>query len=358
MTWEEYEFEYQKVAKKNNINPTNIISNLNYAKRIFNNGVPIIFDEYHFSKLVGIDYSYMYKVANDPRKFYRSFSILKHDGSRRKIDEPLPTLKIIQNWILKNILYKTNIHPSAKAYKTGLSLKENVKYHRNQKYVLKLDIVKFFNSISEKLIFKYFFNLGYEKKLALLLSKLCVLNNSLPQGAPTSPYLSNIALKDFDNKIYKYSRKKNIRYTRYADDMTFSGDFNKSHIIQYVSNQLNKIDLILNEKKIRLLKQHQRQIVTGIIVNKKLQLSKDARRQLRQEIYYIKKYGLEDHLNTISPVKKNISNDKIKYVKSLLGKVQFGIFINKGDQELIKYRDYLISLKQDIYSEITSNLNS
>lgn len=348
MNWDEYEEKYRNIAKINSLKAQTIDSNLLYARKLYENKVPIIFDEYHFSKLVGIDYSYMYKVLNDQRKFYRKFYILKSDGTHREINEPLPNLKIIQSWILKNILNNTEIHPSAKAYTIGVSIKENVKYHRNQKHVLKLDIVKFFNNINDKFVYMYFRKLGYTKKISVLLMKLCTINNSLPQGAPTSASLSNIILKGFDHKIYKYARKKGIRYTRYADDMTFSGEFNKNHIIQIVSNQLKKYNLSINEKKIRLLKQHQKQIVTGIVVNQKIQISRTKRRDLRQEVYFIKKYGLENHLSTKFPNRNFTLIDQLKYLKSLLGKIQFGLFINKNDKYLNDYKNYLLSLREEI----------
>ena len=105
-----------------------------------------------------------------------------------------------------------------------------------------------------------------------MLTKLCCLEDCLPQGAPTSPMLSNIIMKEFDNVVAKYTGNKKIRYTRYADDMTFSGDFNPGQIISFIKKELNRLGLKLNEGKIRTRCIWQRQEVTGIVVNEKMQL--------------------------------------------------------------------------------------
>lgn len=91
--------------------------------------------------------------------------------------------------------------------------------------------------------------MGYEKDVVVMLTNLCCLDGCLPQGAPTSPMLSNILLKDFDNTVAKFTKEKKIRYTRYADDMTFSGDFNAGEVISFVKSKLYELGLRLNEEK-------------------------------------------------------------------------------------------------------------
>lgn len=112
-----------------------------------------------------------------------------------------------------------------------------------------------------------------------MLTNLCCLNGSLPQGAPTSPMLSNIVLEDFDNEIGLYAIEQKIRYTRYADDMTFSGDFNAGKVISKVKRQLNDLGLKLNDEKTRTRGRGQRQEVTGIVVNEKMQLPRSERKR-------------------------------------------------------------------------------
>ncbi|PFC23503.1 reverse transcriptase [Bacillus cereus] len=351
MDWSIYKQKYTSMALDQGIETKTIEENLSYAEVLYHKQLPIIYDEVHLGQLTGISHDYMFKVSNDSKKFYKTFRIKKRTGGYRKISEPLPNLKIIQNWILNEILYKIETHPSAKAYRKDISLRENVKFHRNQEIVLKLDIQSFFNNIREKYVYRIFKELGYKKNIANLLTKLCTLSGSLPQGAVTSPYLSNLILRKFDKKIYTYCRRKAIRYTRYADDLSFSGKFNKHHLISRVENELSKLKLKLNTKKIRILRSHQQQIITGIVVNEKIQVSKKYRKLIRQEVYYINKYGLDNHLS----VKYNLEGiDDLKknaYLKSLIGKAEYVLFINKNDKEMPEYimllRNLLVELKSE-----------
>lgn len=320
-----------------------IIENLNYAKQLHNKNLPIIYDSKHLSLLLGIKQEYIYKISNKQKLFYRKFYIKKNNGKKRLIHEPLPNVKLIQSWILNNILYKLPISDFAKAYIPNVSIKENVRFHRGQKIVLKLDIENFFGSISEVDVYRIFKNLGYSENLTVLFTKLCTLNGSLPQGASTSAYISNLILSNFDKKVSNYCLSRKIRYTRYADDLTFSGDFNYDGVIKIVVNELKKLNLKLNTQKIRIIRQNQSQMITGIVVNEKIQVAKKYRKRIRLELYYIQKYGLYDHLQNI-----NSKKSTQQYVASILGKINYCLFINPHDIEMKEYRDVIISVKQNL----------
>jgi len=163
--------------------------------------------------------------------------------------------------------------------------------------------------------------LGYSKSVAGLLTNLCCFNKSLPQGAPTSPALSNLIFKHADNRISGFAMKLGIRYTRYSDDITFSGNIKTGQIIKFVRKVLNEEGLSLNYSKIRLMQTHQRQEVTGITVNNKLQAPRFLRRKLRQQFYYINKFGLASHLDKTHNLSTN-------YIYRLLGISNFILFIN------------------------------
>lgn len=178
-------------------------------------------------------------------------------------------------------------------------------------------------------VFYFFISSGYEKKLSLILSNLVTLKGSLPQGAPTSPCLSNIIMRKFDADISTYCKKNDIRYTRYADDLTFSGKLNKQKIINLCEKKLNRLNLKLNTDKIRVLKRHNRQSVTGIVVNEKIQVERSKRLEYRKITYYIEKYGTENHLKKI-----NLNIDSKQYLISLKGKIGYAIFINPYDENL------------------------
>ncbi|MBO5869993.1 MAG: RNA-directed DNA polymerase [Clostridia bacterium] len=163
---------------------------------------------------------------------------------------------------------------------------------------------------------------------------LCCLNDTLPQGAPTSPYLSNLRLISLDEKISKYTSSKSIRYTRYADDLTFSGDLNPHHLINDISKMIFNEGFSINPEKTRVARENARQEVTGIVVNSHMQLSKEKRKQIRQQVYYIKKFGLESHL-------EHIGENRAHYLNHLLGQINFALFINPKDDEMKQYFDII-----------------
>ncbi len=169
------------------------------------------------------------------------------------------------------------------------------------------------------------------------MGELCFLRGSLPQGAPTSPYITNILLNDLDEAIALYCKINKIRYTRYSDDLAFSGNLKEQEIINLVSNELTKLGLNINSRKTKLMRPGQPQVISGIIVNEKIQVPKSKRNQIRNEMYYIKNFGLVDHL-------KRIKNNKSNYVKHLKGKINYILFLNPNDVEFMGYREYLFKM--------------
>jgi len=338
MTFEYYKKEFTREAIKSGFSDQNITDCLAYAEQLFASNVPVIYNTSHFSGLVGYKKNYLKRAALFTRFFYREFDILKKNGKKRKISEPLPSLKEIQIWILKNILYRIEVSKYAKAYIPKMSIKQNLIFHKGQQKVLALDIEDFFPSIKQEFVESLFYSFGYSKILSSLLAKLCCLAEALPQGAPTSPYLSNIYLKSADESISRFCRDKGIRYTRYSDDMTFSGDFNEIELIAYVKLVIGKLQLKINDKKTKLMTPNTRQTVTGIVVNEKLQVSFAKRNKIRQSVYYINKFGLDNHMLKVKIKKAN-------YLAHLLGQINFILQINPTDQEFVEYKNFLQTLK-------------
>lgn len=284
----------------------------------------------------------LYSISNNVENNYRVFKIKKRNGKYRTIYEPNPLLKHIQKQILNNVLNYKDISKYAKAYHKGISLKDNAIPHLNKKILLKLDIKDFFESISFVDVYNSSFSIEYfPKSIGMLLTYLCTYEEHLTQGSPTSAYISNLVMKEFDEEIGTWCLNKNIDYTRYSDDMTFSGDFNPSEVIIKVKKMLSKSGLILNKEKIHVINNSASQNVTGIVVNEKIQVSSKYRKEIRQEIYYIKKYGLESHMN-----RKNINKSKEKYLRELYGRILYVLQINENDKEFIEYKDYLGKLQK------------
>ena len=196
----------------------------------------------------------LYSISNNVEKNYKIFKIKKRNGKYRTIYEPNYTLKEIQKNILNNILNNKKISIYAKAYHKGIGLIDNAKEHVNKKLILKLDIKDFFENISFIDVYNSCFEIEYfPKEIGILLTHLCTYKEHLPQGAPTSSYISNLVLKEFDEYIGVICKEENISYTRYSDDMTFSGDFNPSKIITIVKKELRKYNLELNNEKIHVI---------------------------------------------------------------------------------------------------------
>lgn len=344
MTFENYEQLFRSKSSVIGYSEDNVQKCLAYAKPLVLNDLPVIYNTSNLCVLVGYNKTYIKKAVLYTDYFYRSFSIKKKNKKPRYLKEPLPSLKEIQLWILQEILYSVPVSRFAKAYVQKRSLVDNVKFHKGKDTVLSLDIKDFFTSIKRVSIEEIFRGLGYSSNISNLLSKLCCCNDVLPQGAPTSPYLSNLYLRQFDTTVADYVVSKNLRYTRYADDITISGNFDADILIKFVKKELAKLSLKLNQTKIKVMGQNVRQEITGIVVNETVQASKLYRNKIRQEIYYIQKFTLQDHLIKTKNIKAN-------YLRHLLGKINFVLQINKKDKEMLEYRKYL-------QSEIKINPNS
>ena len=349
MDFKEYKKAYTNQALALGVSLDAIEVAIEYAEQLYKKNLPIIYDQQHFFQLVGYDEEYVIAIANQSEYFYKKYSIPKRNGDRRIIHEPLPSLKEIQTWILEYILNpgaKTYVSPVAKAYMPKQSVRDNARFHKGQKYVLCLDLKDFFGSISFRQVFSVFRNMGYSRALATLLSNICVLDNALPQGAPTSPMLSNMVFRYYDDKIFDYCKSKNIRYTRYADDLTFSGDFNCKEVVSFIRKVLSKTSFAINDNKTKFVSRGNRQEVTGVVVNEKLQASAIYRKKIRQEVYYIIKFGVDKHLEAIK-----WERSIIDYLHHLLGRINFTLTINQNDSEMRKYYEYIHSVLKEYKEE-------
>ena len=288
----------------------------------------------------------IYSISNNIEKNYKIYKIKKRNGKYRTIYEPNLILKQIQKQILNNILNNKSISKYAKAYHKGIQLKDNAIPHINKEMILKLDIKDFFENISFLDIYNSCFPIEYfPKSVGMILTYLCTYDNHLTQGSPTSAYISNLVMKEFDEELGNWCNLRNISYTRYSDDMTFSGAFNPSELITKVRKMLYKLGLELNNDKIHIVYKSSSQNVTGIVVNEKMQVNVKYRNKIRQEIYYIKKFGLSSHLK-----KCDINIDSKRYLNILYGRVLYVLQINENDKEFIKYRQFIENLKRQCKS--------
>lgn len=298
-------------------------------------------------KELGLSSRFLYSLSNSIYDQYHSVTIPKKSGGERRLYIPSEKLKLAQSKIanLLDALYFPS--ENAHAYIKGKSHVTNASLHVGHKELLKLDIYGFFDHVSFKDVReKVFVKDLFSDKISILLSILTTLDSKLPQGAPSSPVISNIVLSDFDEVISSFCKDNNITYTRYCDDLTFSSDkLDTNSIIGLVKHELVNNGLRLNDKKIVYVKDGQRKEVTGVVVNEKINAPIKYRKTIRQTLYYIKKYGYFDYLE-----KSNISEDPIKYATRLLGRINYVISLN-GSEEFKEYMSYLTEQLPTIKNE-------
>lgn len=276
----------------------------------------------------------LYGVSHHTERHYRAVRIPKGNGEFRQLYVPDDFLKAIQSSISEKLLSLEAVSPYATAYRPGGSTKLNAIDHLGKPVVVKLDIRHFFDHIIYPMVKEKAFPAErYSESNRILLSILCVYKNRLPQGAPTSPAISNIIMRDFDNAVGTWCSERGISYTRYCDDMTFSGDFDPRELICHVRGKLRKMGFFLNDRKTTVVRQGQRQQVTGIIVNDKIGVPAGYKRKLRQEVYYCKKFGVRSHLEAAA-----LEKPENEYLAGLLGRINYVLFIEPENNAFAKYK--------------------
>lgn len=231
----------------------------------------------------------LHRITKISEKFYVEVSIPKKRGGFRKLACPSKKVKVVQAWILKNILEKIKSHTASTAYKSRGTVVNNVAPHVENQYLLCLDIENFFDNIDFRDVLYVFRSLGYTEKVSALLSNICTYKGSLPQGGVTSPLLSNIICIMLDERISRFVGARNIVYTRYADDMTFSA---KSPDIllrakKTIEQIINSEGFSINIDKTRLLGPRQQKKITGLVItnDKKVGIGRQQKRILRAAFY-------------------------------------------------------------------------
>ena len=286
---------------------------------------------------LGIRAQTLYAVSNNLGKHYRNAKLPKKSGGYRTLSIPDAVLKSIQKQIAEVLLIHMPVSSYAKAYRFGSSTVRNANPHVGKPIVLKLDILHFFDSIRYSTVKDKVFPADiYAEPLRILLTMLCYHRDALPQGAPSSPAITNIIMYDFDELVGQWCREQGIAYTRYCDDLTFSGDFDPAEVIVFVRQALRNMGFLLNEQKTRIQRSGQQQSVTGVVVNEKLSIPASYRRKLRQELYYCRKYGISEHLR-----KTGLEIPESTYRMQLLGKVNYVLQITPDDQEMLDARRWL-----------------
>lgn len=298
----------------------------------------------------------LYAVSNHTERHYQPAVLRKQDGGVRRLLVPDPLLMKIQRNILHHILEQISVSEYARAYYPGASLLSNALPHVGSPRVLKLDLKDFFGTITYPMVYARAFPREYfPPAAASLLSYLCCYRDYLPQGAPTSAAVSNLVMKPFDDYMGKWCRGQEIVYTRYCDDMTFSGDFDAHAVQRKARGFLEAMGFALNDRKTQILPSWRRQKVTGVVVNQKPQVSRAYRRKLRQEIYHCTRHGVASHLQRIGGEKYlNMGVEgQERYLQVLLGKIHFVLQINPNDAYFHQAKAELKTLRKKLLDSPT-----
>ncbi len=244
---------------------------------------------------------------------YQRFTMPKKSGGERQISAPMPRLKRAQYWVLDNILAKMPVHEAVHGFLPGRSILTNAAPHVGQDVVINLDLKDFFPSIGMRRVRGVFRQLGYSSQVASLLALLCTEaptdevqldgqryfvargERVLPQGAPTSPMLTNLLCRRLDARLHASAAKLGFRYTRYADDLSFSADAAHSRdtgkLLWRVKQIVASEGLTVHPDKQQVMRKHQQQHVTGIVVNDKLSLDRDTLRRFRAVLHQAERHG-------------------------------------------------------------------
>jgi len=262
---------------------------------LYMSGRPIVTDLQSLSDHVHISSWLLYRLSKYNDKFYKILKLPKKNGGTRIIFCPSKEMKAVQAWILRNILDGIKVTENATGFRKGLNVLYNAECHRDNRYFLCLDIEDFFPSISYAKVYTIFKSLGYNSHVSHIFSSLCTCQGKLPQGAVSSPALSNIICIRLDHRITGYVGKRNVTYTRYADDMVFSS-MSPSRLVgihKCVVRILRDEGFEPNESKTRFLGPRRQRKVTGLVISdESLGVGRKRKRILRASIHRLLAAGL------------------------------------------------------------------
>jgi hypothetical protein len=266
----------------------------------------LICDKRSLSRIIGVPLNKITKKVyiQGTENCYRSFEIPKKNGGIRQINAPDDELCFIQRKLANALQnYYLQIKDGTKiekfvshAFEKKKSIMTNAKIHKNKRIVLNLDLSDFFDSFHFGRVQGYFAKNKYfmlSKELSTFIAQIACYNGKLPQGAPTSPIITNLICQVLDNRILYLSRKYRLDYTRYADDLSFSTNDRsfvekQGEFLKNVKKIINDSGFSINHSKTHIQYKNNRQVVTGLTVNKKVNVNKTFYKQTRsmaQELY-------------------------------------------------------------------------
>jgi RNA-directed DNA polymerase len=277
---------------------------------------------------------------------YHRFGIPKKSGGTRTISAPKPRLAQAQQWVLRNILEGLETSPQAHGFVKHHSILTNATPHVGRAVVVNFDLKDFFPSVTFRRVKGLFRKLGYNEHVATILGLLCTEpprarvevdgrviylalgDRVLPQGACTSPAITNALCKRLDARLTALAHRHAYTYTRYADDLTFSGDDDSrvGRLRRSVASVIAAEGFTENLAKTKVMRRGGRQEVTGLTVNERPSMPRDALRALRATLHNAAKHGLESQNRAQHPA----------FAQHLAGRVEFACWADPTRAEKLR----------------------
>ena len=320
---------FKQAAAEQGVAAESIQSLVDEGNRLRARGIPVVFTLGHVAAICDVPYKYIRDIVSREFDPYRVFNVRKRSGGYRQITVPEPPLMRIQRWIHQNILSSAPVSQISTAYSPGTGPVKNAEQHRSCRWLVKVDVKSFFESVSERQVYRVFRSIGYPALLSFELTRLCTrfpsgttkrkkqrwrtnertysieayktkIVGHLPQGAPTSPMLANLVCAGLDNQLIAMANKYGGVITRYADDIVFSAqEFGRSQakaLIKEITVELGKLGFRRNETKTHVVPPSARRVVTGLLVDTGTpRLTKEFRDKLRLHLFHAQTKGIRSH---------------------------------------------------------------
>lgn len=315
-----------------------------YSQALQDRGLPVVFTLRHLAMLCDVPYRVLHDTVNRKREScnYRMYSIKKRSGGRRFIHSVTPVLQKVQRFVNEMILQKCSPHPASFAFHPTGGIGVCAQRHCRARWLFQFDLTDFFYDVTETDVFQVFCSLGYRRLLAFELARLCTTTRLpkfqkrrahctddrltieygfaarhstlrlpyalrrdsvgvLPQGAPSSPMLSNLAAYHLDERLDQYAKRTGMVYTRYADDLSFSATalpLERAVIRRDIVALIRECGFLENSAKTRISGPGSRKRVLGLLVDGDVpRLSHDMYKRIDRLIYSVGKFGIQEVAN-------------------------------------------------------------
>ena len=233
-------------------------------------------------KLIPIPLAELEEMATARARFYNKFPKIKPNGSVRIIYDPREPLRGAQLQIKSKILDAVPLLSCVHGGVRGHDIRDNARPHVGKRVVYSVDLKNFFPSLRPTIVSDIFSSLGFGPRIVTALAAITTFDRHVPQGAITSTGIANLALRRVDTRLYALAQRQGFSYTRWVDDLTFSGSARLLDFRNLICRIVADEGFELNPDKKFTMPAGNRQTVTGIVVNEKLNLSRDEREAIRE----------------------------------------------------------------------------